>query len=84
MRLVQSTINPDKRPCYNEWQRLIRQTKRKMKYITLVAETKEELNMEIKKYFTEYPPAGYGTSITRYWEEDNMYYAHIQRGASCD
>lgn len=55
-----------------------------MNYITLIAESKSELEQLINDYLATYPPAGYGTMIGEPYEDRGSWMANAKRFSSCD
>ena len=55
-------------------------------YVTIEADSEEELQLKIDWYMTRYHPLGYDTRVDRqlYNEETQKYEAHISRLSSCD
>jgi hypothetical protein len=55
-------------------------------YVTLEANSEEELDLKIYGYMTRYHPLGYDTRVDRkrYNEDTKKYEADISRLSSCD
>lgn len=52
--------------------------------VTLEAQTREQLQEQIDRYFRSYHPAGYGTDVESIREENGVWKATVSRNRSCD
>ena len=51
---------------------------------TLIDKSEEGLKKKVEKYFDEFNPWGYGTSIAKRGKDGDMFYAVVRRAKSCD